>query len=271
MEKLPDFLKWYSLQKQMKGDDDRKMSEDEGEDEKKRVEIPAAPWDHPGPFVWWRLHHKYDVMRQWKEEQVRKQREQWVREVKEKMEKFQQFEKFQAAMEEHRQKAENMKKLQGVLRLHAQVHKEQEFAEMMRTFTQKKKQYVFTVVYELMKFCKCSESIMDLQRFFNPDSVRNMNEVHSNNTDVMNIDEHLAFPHPRTQEEAKKMFMKGLVKTLCVSAKEYVHHVRMFAAHHLAHHFAMETMGDMQTAGNTGDMQPMGDIMSDDKSGNYGF
>ncbi|XP_046563811.1 uncharacterized protein LOC124272672 [Haliotis rubra] len=174
-------------------------------------------------------------------------------------------------MEEHRQKAENMTKLQGVLRLHAQVHKEQEFAEMMKTFTQKKKQYVFTVVYELMKFCKCSESIMDLQRFFNPDSVRNMNEVHSNNTEVMDIDEHLAFPHPRTQEEAKKMFMKGLVKTLCVSAKEYVHHVRMFAAHHLAHHFAMETMGDMQTAGNTGDMQPMGGMMSDDKSGNYGF
>ncbi|XP_071104087.1 uncharacterized protein [Haliotis cracherodii] len=264
MEKLPDFLKWYSLQKQMEGEegDDRKMSEGEDQEEPKKHASHAAPWDRPGPFSWWRLHHKYDV-RQWQEEQARKHHEQvamWMRERREKMEKFEQFEKFQAAMKEHKEKAEKMKKLQGMLRLHAQAHKEQEFAEMMRTFTEKKKQYVFTIVFELMKFCKSSESIMDLQRFFNPDSVRNMNEVSSNNTDVMDIDEHMAFPHPRTQEEAKKMFMKGLVKTLCVSSKEYVHHVRMFAAHHLAHHFAMETAGDAQ---------PMGD--KSPASGNYGF
>ncbi|ESP02230.1 hypothetical protein LOTGIDRAFT_238058 [Lottia gigantea] len=140
-------------------------------------------------------------------------------------------------------------------RLNNYIHRQEaqaEFGSLLGQLQQKRREHVFGLVFQVIKFCKCRDDIIDLHQYFSgaDRSNRSLLQVVSeicdhfssygsygnNQQNVFGDDPSQLFgqggviPIPRSPEQAKRWFMRGLVNTICDSSKFYVEKVKKLAA-----------------------------------------
>ncbi|KAK6166892.1 hypothetical protein SNE40_023498 [Patella caerulea] len=192
------------------------------------------------------LARKDDDYRQFKAAEADKERYNYIKyrkSIEEKNDKFEDYLKHEAEEEEDRQRIKEFRKYSKINEYVEKREKKAEFNSLIGQVDEKRREYVFNMVYNVMQFCKCRDAIVDLHRYFSGQEQGNRrfgagNGGQQTNYDnnVNNVDDTQLFgeggviPIPRSPEEAKRWFMRGLVNTICDSSKFYVEKVKTLAA-----------------------------------------
>jgi len=106
------------------------------------------------------------------------------------------------------------------------VHEQQEFESLNYKLMEMKHEYSFSLTSEFLKFCKCSDFIEDLEKFFIHDGVT-MGGQEFNLDDLETIDSNDALAVAqalanRPKADQIKAFFGGLAGAMCEGAKNYV-------------------------------------------------
>ncbi|XP_046361998.2 inactive protein RESTRICTED TEV MOVEMENT 2-like [Haliotis rufescens] len=198
---------------------------------------------------------KYSMMKKFHEMQKMMEMKQKM-EMKEKMEKFKKFHMMMEKMQKEKEKAamEQKKNMYDLWQKHEAMKKkkakENEFKELIESFQEQKHKFAFQLTHAFLQLCQCGEVNAQMNKMFMGLNTNNDTEMVGGMDDDMrgameametgNMG-HLAEKiRKMSKEQQKKLFMGGLIKSMCGGAKTYVMHAKRFEETYMMSNRTME-------------------------------
>ncbi|XP_048250119.1 DNA ligase 1-like isoform X3 [Haliotis rufescens] len=169
---------------------------------------------------------------------VKKQQEEKAEKMKEEYKKFKEFMAHKKMMEEKKmeEKKEQMYEMwQKQKEMKEREEKEGEFKEMIESFQSQKHKFAFQLTHEFLQLCQCnevSEQMEKLSMFTIRNGTDLMDNMTSSNVSMSMETGDMAMLAQKmskmSAEEKKKVFMAGLIKSMCNGAQTFIRHAKQF-------------------------------------------
>ncbi|XP_067659287.1 protein maph-9-like [Haliotis asinina] len=169
---------------------------------------------------------------------MRKQHEEKAEKMKEEYMKFKEFMTHKKMMEEKKMKEEKERMYelwQKQKEMKEREAKEEEFKEMIDSFQTQKHKFAFQLTHEFLQLCQCNEVSEQMEKL-SMFSIRNgtdlMDNMTSSNVSMAMESGDMAMLAQKmskmSADEKKKVFMSGLIKSMCNGAQTFIRHAKQF-------------------------------------------
>ncbi|XP_046562411.1 probable DNA double-strand break repair Rad50 ATPase [Haliotis rubra] len=199
---------------------------------------------------------QYSMMKKFQEMQKMQEMKKKM-EMKEKMEKFKKYQMFMEKMQQQKEEAamEQKKKMYELWQKHEEMKKkkakEGEFKELIESFQEQKNKFAFQLTHAFLQLCQCGEVNAQMNKMFmglrtndDTDMIGGMGEGMREAVEAMETGNMASLAEKikkMDHEQQKKLFMGGLVKSMCGGAKAYVMQAKRFEETYMQSNSTMET------------------------------
>lgn len=175
-----------------------------------------------------------EAYRKWCDERQRATKEQeQQKQLLEMWEKQEETRKMEAERKAHEQEAaERHESMMSQWKMwQMKITQMHTFDDLTYTFAESKHHYMFLVMTEFLKFCKCSDYTEEFERYFMHDgsSYHHDDDFDLEELDAINTNDAFAVARAlagQSKADQNKAFFGGLAESLCSSARSYVEQVR---------------------------------------------
>ncbi|XP_067659206.1 golgin subfamily A member 6-like protein 25 [Haliotis asinina] len=180
-----------------------------------------------------------------------------MQEMKKKMENYKKFQTFMDKVQKQKEEAakEQQKKMYELWQRHEEMKqrkaKEGEFKELIESFQEQKHMFAFQLTHAFLQLCQCGEVNAQMNKMFmglrtndDTDMIGGMGEEMRGAMEAMETGDMASLAakiKKMDREQQKKLFMGGLIKSMCGGAKAYVMQAKRFEETYMQTNSTMET------------------------------